>query len=251
MTVHYKSHEWVKVQYDFISKYISECKTYAYVDESPTESWPFKFDFDFRRDSKIKRKWPAAEHGSKLDNLVKCLNNPVDDDILIFLDGDSFPIYSLDQFIFDTLTEYQFISIVRKEMNHSFPHPSFAMCRYKLWKEYKLTWLPGCFNNIRVDIDDPGVTLQKQLESNKIKWKQILRTRSLSTHPIFFGIYGNLIYHHTAGFRPPTTRWDADNFGDTLQEKRIENAKISKKILNELQTECYDLLYKKDIKMSI
>ena len=32
-------------------------------------------------------------------------------------------------------------------------------------------------------------------------WVQLLRTNGSALHPMFFGIYGNVVYHHGAGFR--------------------------------------------------
>jgi len=39
-------------------------------------------------------------------------------------------------------------------------------------------------------------------------WYPLLRSNGRNLHPIWFGIYGDIIYHHGAGFRAPVSRYD-------------------------------------------
>ncbi len=55
---------------------------------------------------------------------------------------------------------------------------------------------------------DAGGNLLKILSDKKIFWGKIHRTINNPFHPVFFGIYGDVIYHHGAGFRNPLTRFD-------------------------------------------
>ena len=57
-------------------------------------------------------------------------------------------------------------------------------------------------------MNDPGGKILKVLEERGIGWNPVLRTNSKDLHPIFFGVYGGVIYHHGAGFRRPLTRSD-------------------------------------------
>ena len=42
----------------------------------------------------------------------------------------------------------------------------------------------------------------------KIDWYPMLRSNRRDLHPLWFGLYEDLIYHHGAGFRPPVSRAD-------------------------------------------
>jgi hypothetical protein len=48
---------------------------------------------------------------------------------------------------------------------------------------------------------DVGGNLLRVLELTKTPWIDILRTNRMLMDPFFFAIYGNVIYHHGAGFR--------------------------------------------------
>ena len=51
-----------------------------------------------------------------------------------------------------------------------------------------------------------GGTILETLNQKSIIWGKILRSNKLDIHPLFFGIYGDVIYHHGAGFREPISR---------------------------------------------
>lgn len=226
LTVHYKSIDWIPVQYRYINKYIKDYKIYSFIDQVKFTPWPFEFDLHHKEASNITYgKWGAMEHALKLDALVSKIKDPKDDDILMFLDGDAFPIKPVNDYVNELLLKYEFISVVRQEMNHTFPHPSLSVCRYDCWRQYDMTWLPGESENIDVEIDDPGVILEKRIHDHNVKWKKLLRTKSLDNHPVFFGIYDDILYHHTAGFRDKITRWDLQNSNlDTNQIQRANNS---------------------------
>ena len=48
---------------------------------------------------------------------------------------------------------------------------------------------------------DPGGNLLRELELQKTPWVDVLRSNRKNPDPIFFAIYGDVIYHHGAGFR--------------------------------------------------
>ena len=55
---------------------------------------------------------------------------------------------------------------------------------------------------------DIGGNLLGKIEKDSIPWLPLYRTHSLTEHPLWFGIYNHLIYHHGAGFREPVSRLD-------------------------------------------
>jgi hypothetical protein len=63
----------------------------------------------------------------------------------------------------------------------------------------------------KFDTLDPGGELYMYLKNNNIEWYKLLRTRSLTEHPVWFTIYDDLIYHHGAGSRGRLCRLDIKN----------------------------------------
>lgn len=222
LTVHYRSTSWIPIQNRCLKNYLRNYQVWSFIDEVKFNS--SDFDFHSVKESKVSESGSIG-HAKKLDMLVADLKELPDNDIIIFLDGDSFPISQLNKFIENTLADYDFISIVREEMGHKFPHPSFACCKLGLWRKHNLTW--------GVKFDTGGI-LQEQIESKNIKWKKLKRTQSIGTHPVMFGVYGNIIYHHTAAFRDATTRWDIENENHTkpVMDRELESRNIFEKIKN-------------------
>ena len=46
------------------------------------------------------------------------------------------------------------------------------------------------------------------LQSEATPWHSLLRSNVVNLHPVFFGIYGDLVYHHGAGSRKSLSRLD-------------------------------------------
>ena len=201
LTVHYKTLDWIPVQRDYLQAHLKNYKVWSFIDKVDFSPWPFDFKFHSFKKSGIQPEGSRG-HSLKLDLLAKNLEGEEDDDIIIFLDGDAIPIMPLNEFLETTLQDYEFISVVREELGHKFPHPSFACCKLGFWKKHGLSW--------RVKVDTGG-WLQGFLEEGNIKWKRLKRTASISWHPVMFGVYGGIIYHHTASFGACQTRWDRRN----------------------------------------
>jgi hypothetical protein len=59
-------------------------------------------------------------------------------------------------------------------------------------------------------VTDVGGNLLGALEERGVEWEPILRTNRRNLHPLWFGVYGDLVYHHGGGFRRrPISRVDA------------------------------------------
>ena len=223
LTVHYKSLDWIPIQYAHINNNVDNFKIWSFVDEVQFDPWPFEFDFHFKKDSEI-RISQMYGHWRKLDKLVyECLANESDDDIVMFLDGDAFPVSPVDDTIRSSLDEYEFLAITRHEMKHRWPHPSFSCCRLGFWRKHNLTW-----NGVA----DPGTYLLDYFTKHDIAWKRMLRTHSLTWHPVMFGVYDGLVYHHSSAFRTLTTRWDRQNPTKTkpLEEREKESESVFNRV---------------------
>ena len=60
------------------------------------------------------------------------------------------------------------------------------------------TWFK---KNEGVVVDTHVTRISRRLELTKTPWVQVLRTNRRDLDPLFFAIYGDVIYHHGAGFR--------------------------------------------------
>lgn len=146
-----------------------------------------------------------TDHATKLNLLAEMiLLFARNEDYLIFLDGDAFPINPLDHQFFVKVNQHKLAAVQRVENNGDIqPHPSFCATTVGFWKQIEGSWHKGyCWKNNQGDrITDVGGNLLKVLEDNHIDWYQMRRSNKTNPHPLAFGIYGNLIYHHTIGFR--------------------------------------------------
>jgi hypothetical protein len=71
-------------------------------------------------------------------------------------------------------------------------------------------WSPGhCWTAAsNVPVTDVGGNLLRCLERNGAEWTPILRSNRVDLHPVFFGVYGDIVYHQGAGFRSGISRAD-------------------------------------------
>ncbi len=114
----------------------------------------------------------------------------------------------------DKLAKYPLIAIQRKEnyLGGTLPHPSFCLTTLKFWKDIKGSWERGSLGRfLGRPLCEVGGFLQTKLQENGIEWYPMLRSNKQNLHPLMFGIYENLVYHHGAGFRMPTSRLDIHN----------------------------------------
>jgi hypothetical protein len=152
-----------------------------------------------------------GKHAPKLNELARRVaEDAADDDILMFIDGDAFPVAPLDEWLETTLTRYP-LAAVRRDENRGDrqPHPCFCVTTVGFWNEIGGDWRPG--DRAWPDTDghpviDVGGTLYWTLEDRGIEWLPLLRSNAVDLHPVFFAVYGGVVYHHGAGFRLPTVR---------------------------------------------
>jgi hypothetical protein len=153
------------------------------------------------------------EHSIKLNLLadMAMLHSTDDDDWLIFIDGDAFPIGDIVSFGREKLKEYPLIAIQRLENAGDYqPHPCFCLTTVKFWKEIQGDWNEGYQwkNPAGELVTDVGGNLLGILERKNVSWLPMLRSNKTNLHGLWFGIYHDLIYHHGAGFRNPFSRFD-------------------------------------------
>lgn len=204
-TVHFQSDRWIPIQKSFFEKHIKNpFRVYAWLNDVPPV--PANTFYYSTRE-------PVKAHSVKLNLLADLIyfDSNRDDDILIFIDGDAFPIGDIETFIREKLGKHKLIAVQRLENNGDLqPHPCFCATTVGFWRAIQGDWNEGYeWKNKSGQITtDVGGNLLKLLRENKIEWLPILRSGGLTERPVLFGIYGGLIYHHGAGFRNPVTRGD-------------------------------------------
>ncbi|HBF88802.1 MAG TPA: hypothetical protein DDX39_09185 [Bacteroidales bacterium] len=229
-TVHHKSDKWIDIQLKYIEKYIRQpYRIYAFLN-GVKKDYSNKFYFSSKEN--------IESHAKKLNILAKkIIENAKNDDLILFLDGDAFPIQEMDFFLYEKLKEFKVLAIKRSiDFGDCQPHPAFCVSSVGFWKEIKGDWSAGySWHNSIYDKQntDPGGNLLKLLSDNNIRWYPLIRTNIKNPHPRWFAVYGNLIYHHGAGFRIPISNVDHNSITSSFNkmERMIDKIRFIRRIL--------------------
>lgn len=206
-TVHFRNDRWIELQKCRLDRCMSE----------PFLLYASLEGIDSRYYVNFARIVPSiGGHAAKLNVLASaiCQDSKRDDDVIVFLDGDALPIRNPVPLIEKALQEHDLVAVRRDEnLGDVQPHPLFAATRVEFWKSLPGDWSAGYpwRNEVGDLTSDVGGNLLWMLEQRDARWLPILRTAGLTSHPVFFGIYGDTIYHHGAGFRPMITRVDVSD----------------------------------------
>ena len=163
----------------------------------------------------VNTEW-VPTHASKLNILADLIyfDSNQDDDLIIFLDGDAFPIGDIIGFARQKLRKYPLVAVQRLDNNGDRqPHPCFCVTTIGFWKRIGGDWNQGyewedAEGNPMTDV---GGNLLGILQREGIEWYPMHRSNRINLHPLWFGIYEGLIYHHGAAFRHPISRIDLHN----------------------------------------
>lgn len=229
LTIHWKSADWIDIQLKYLSQNLNQpYKVYAFLNFLP-QAAEHKKKFYYTSTEDI------TSHPVKLNLLadMAAFNAESDEDYLMFLDGDAFPIAPLDDLFSGPLNDFPLAAVQRFENNGDIqPHPCFCVCKVKFWKDIQGDWNHGGItwkDKFTNDVWDVGGIMLKKLNDNKIDWYKLNRSNKHSLHPLLFGVYENLIYHHGAAFRNPGTRVDRNKVNNF--EARLERFRNAKKIM--------------------
>jgi hypothetical protein len=197
-TVHWQNEDWIDIQLERLRRHVSApYRVYAFLNGVP-EANRAKF---FHASSE-----PIREHAVKLNRLadIICPAAKDDGDLIMFLDGDAFPIANLMPLLSEKLATHPLVAVQRLENNGDLqPHPCFCATTVGFWKEIGGDWSEGFTWPDRAGnpVTDVGGNLLGILKRREIEWAPLLRSNRTNLHPLWFGVYGNVIYHHGAGFR--------------------------------------------------
>ena len=197
VTVHYASPRWIEIQTAHLREHISvPFQTWTSL-ERIDPSYGAHFDHVFEQ---------RGRHPGKLNHLALEISHvAADDDLLMFLDGDAFPIADPMALIEESLAKAPLVAVRRAEnVGDPQPHPCFCVTRVGTWRTLPGDWSGGfTWRGHRGKlVTDVGGNLLRALQLAELEWVQLLRSNRVNLDPLFFGIYGDLIYHHGAGFRP-------------------------------------------------
>lgn len=197
-TVHWKDDRWIELQQRFLKTHVqAPYKVYAWLTGIPRVHYA---KFDFVRDE------GDPSHAEKLNILAQDIlrDSTSDSDVLIFLDGDAFPIAHLDNWLLKQLAQYPLIAVQRLEnLGDIQPHPCFCATTIDLWKRISGDWRPGHTWQLENGTmqTDVGGNLLALLEQQHIEWLKLHRSNTYHLDEVLFGVYADMVYHHGAGFR--------------------------------------------------
>jgi hypothetical protein len=197
-TVHWRIGTWIDIQLKFLRKYVSEpFLVYAFLDHS-IAAHSNKFHCAAIGD--------IVDHAAKLNRLGEIIQSGTakETDRLLFLDGDAFPIAELSRIPDYNLEQYPLVAVQRLENgSEKQPHPCFCLTTVGLWKRLCGDWAAGYEWEAASGrkVTDVGGNLLRILEERGVCWLPIHRSNNNHLHPVWFGIYAGVVYHHGAGFR--------------------------------------------------
>ena len=198
VTVHWNDDAWIEPQLRFLRQFAPEGhRVYASlngIDPSFAEQFHYAADLE-------------GMHAAKLNELALVVREQSDpDDLLLFLDGDAFPIAPLDESL---LAGVPLAAVRRSEnLGDRQPHPCFCLTTVGFWFDIQGDWRRGYEweSSIGVPVTDVGGNLLGILTERDIAWRPLLRSNRVDLDPLWFGIYGDVAYHHGAGFRRKIAR---------------------------------------------
>ncbi len=195
-SVHYKSPQWIEIQTQHLREHISV----------PFQTWTSLEGIDpaYARyfDRVLQQK---GMHAGKLNHLAAEISyEAADEDLLMFLDGDAFPIADPMPLIERALAEAPLLAVRRAEnVDEPQPHPCFCVTTVGTWRSLPGDWTAGpVWPGARgIPTSDVGANLLRRLELSNTPWVPVLRSNRRDVDPLYYAIYGDVIYHHGAGFR--------------------------------------------------
>jgi hypothetical protein len=211
-TVHWRDARWIEPQLRYIERNVRQpLRLYADLEGIGNEH---AARFDHVSDLAATRSFenPIFSHTEKLNALAREIAQAAaDDDPLLFLDGDAFPIAPLDAFL-ERALEREPLAAVRRDENLADvqPHPCFCATTVGFWKRIEGDWNPGYRwrDTAGNEVTDAGGNLLGRLRERGIEWRPLLRTNRRNLRPLWFGVYADVAYHHGAGFRGGLCRRD-------------------------------------------
>ena len=195
-TAHFRSPRWIEIQTRHLREHIS----------APFRTWASIEGIDAAEGRHFDRVIEQyGSHAGKLNHLaLEIAREAAPGDLLMFLDGDAFPIAPLGDFIERGLARAPLIAVRRAEnVAQPQPHPCFCVTRLETWTALGGDWSAGPVwpGGQGWEVSDVGSLLMRKLELAGLEWIEVLRSNRRNLDPLYYAVYGDVIYHHGAGFR--------------------------------------------------
>ncbi|MHB8533350.1 MAG: hypothetical protein ACYDC2_11590 [Solirubrobacteraceae bacterium] len=195
-TAHFRSPRWIEIQTRHLREHL----------EQPFQTWASLEGIDPAYGAHFDRVLAQlGSHAGKLNHLAMEIGAEArDDDLLMFLDGDAFPVAPLSGFIAEALARAPLVAVRRAEnVDSPQPHPCFCVTTVGTWRSLPGDWSGGPVwrGGQGWEVTDVGSLLMRQLELAGQPWVQVLRSNRRNPDPLYYAVYGDVIYHHGAGFR--------------------------------------------------
>jgi hypothetical protein len=195
-TAHYRSPRWIEIQARYLREHISV----------PFQTWGSIEGIDPGYGAHFDRVIvQLGPHAGKLNHLaLEIMQEAADEDLIMFLDGDAFPIADPMPTIERALEQASLVAVRRAEnLDEPQPHPCFCVTSAATWRALPGDWSAGptWIGPRGMPRTDVGGALMRRLELTHTPWVDLLRSNRHDLDPIFFAIYGDIVYHHGSGFR--------------------------------------------------
>jgi len=215
-TVHWRNDRWIEPQRQYLERSVEQpFRIWADLEGVAAAPGAFHHVQDLAASKTFEN--GIFSHTEKLNALaVAIAAEAAPDDLLLFLDGDAFPIAPVDAALAEALARVPLVAVRRDEnLDDEQPHPSFCATTVGFWAELGGDWNPGYAwkNAAGKDVTDAGGNLLGLLRERGADWQPLLRTNRVNLRPLWFGVYSDLAYHHGAGFRGGLCRRDREAIG--------------------------------------
>ncbi len=190
-TTHHMSPRWIEIQARHIREHVSV----------PHRTWAsiqlIDAAYGSHFDRVVEQNGPLA---GKLNHLaVEISQEAADEDLLMFLDGDAFPIADPMPAVVEGLARAPLVAVRRAEnAGDPQPHPCFCVTSVGAWRRLAGDWSDGYpWGGGRSGrVTDVGANLLRRLELSGTAWVQLLRSNPRRLDPLACAISGDTVYHH-------------------------------------------------------
>jgi len=203
LTVHWKTDYWIEAQYDAIVRTTScPFEVHTIVDT--------EIDTTYTGTRSHFGSWQVSNevsHAVKLDALAElaCEKAVSPGDLLVFLDSDALPLDGWEVAVLELLTRHEVVAIERHEFGgDDFSHPSFCVLTVSDWVRAGGQWSDRASweNSNGTVVRKVGSGLSQKFLDSGMSRHALKRSNKIEFFPPFFAVYGDIVYHHTAGSYP-------------------------------------------------
>tara|TARA_Y100000310_G_scaffold344041_1_gene454752 strand:+ start:32949 stop:33815 length:867 start_codon:yes stop_codon:yes gene_type:complete len=266
VTQHFGTQAWFEIQKNHIEKYTPDkslYKVYLLVYKT-TLPENFEVPSNYEVINLDEKEGLRNDHYAIVeecyDRFIK--EKVEDDDIVIYMDNDAFPIdgmwsYKIMEYLQNNhicaVHRYEDRGMAQPDQYYPYPHLCFYSFKKKDREQY------GFVHEIPPGYPCPGFTINDLVKEKGLNVKELVRTNKFNHHPTMFGVYDDLIYHQSCGSRAivgrpyatisaqPDTRkmcYEGIDFYDR-QEAEAKIGGFIEGDVNDINLKVFDIVYNK------